>query len=141
MKKSISLVFVLCLLFSLAIPAFAADDVYTVSEETEIIEDGTSVYVDNNVTITQGRDLLTGVSTYSAREITAAETTGLKSAMLSVLGSYDAIVVEYEYTNDGDNAITYERTVQPDYVWIASAVLLICFIVCLFKMGVAICKR
>lgn len=141
MKKSISLVLVLCLLFSLSLTAFATDSVYTVEESTEITDNGTTVFVDNDVILTEGTDILTGVQTFAVNEITSDSTNGLKSALLSVLGSYDAIIVEYEYQNTANDITTYTREIQPDYVWLCSAGVLALFVFCLFKLGVAIWKR
>lgn len=125
----------------MTIPAFAADDLYIVGEETEVIDNGTTVFVDNQIVLAGGADVLSGTSYYTAGTVTAQETSGLKAALLSVLGDYSPVIVEYEYTNSVDGSITVERTSQPDYAWIASALLLIVFIFCLFKLGVAICKR
>lgn len=140
MKKIIIPLFILCLLFSLAIPAFA-DETEIIDENIEVIEDDTAVLMDNQNTVAGGINVLSGTSYYTPRSVTAQETSGLKSALLSVLGDYSPVIVEYQYTNSVDGSITVERTSQPDYAWIAAAVLLVVFIFCLFKLGVAICKR
>lgn len=140
MRKIITPIIILCLLFSLTIPAFAVDDLYTVSEETEVIDSGTNVYVDNDVIFTEGQDILTDVNTFVVNEVTPADTYGLKAALLSVLGNYDAIIVEYEYQNTANDVTTYMREIQPDYVWLCSAAILLVFIFCIFKLGVAIWK-
>lgn len=141
MKKSITLVLVLCLLFSLSLTAFADETDVTVEEETEITDAGTTVYVDNDVILTEGTDILTGVQTFVAGEVTSDTATGLKAALLSVLGSYDAIIVEYEYQNTANDVTTHIREIQPDYVWLCSAGVLALFVFCLFKLGVAVWKR
>lgn len=53
--------------------------------------------------------------------ITSANTTGLKSVLLSILGSYDPIIAEYQYLNNNSSYYSYLREVQPDYVWLSSA--------------------
>lgn len=140
MKRTITLIITLCLLFCFSVTAFATGE-EIIEENTEVTDMGTTVYVDNNLVISKGENVLTGVNTYTSRSITPETTYGLKSALLSVLGDYDAIIVEYEYQNTGDNSITYERTVQPDYVWLCSAGVLALFVFCLFKLGVAVWKR
>lgn len=141
MKKIIIPFITLCLLFSLAISAFAAEDDF-IEENTEVIDDVvSSTLMDNQNDITYGINVLSGTSYYTPRTVTAQETSGLKAALLSVLGDYSPVIVEYQYTNSFDGSITIERTSQPDYAWIAAAVLVIVFIFCLFKLGVAICKR
>lgn len=140
MKKSITFVIVLCLLFLLSVSAFAAGE-EIIEENTEVVDNGSSIYVDNEIVIADGVDVLTGVSTYTSREITPQETSGLKSALLSILGNYDAIIVEYEYQNTANDVITHIREIQPDYVWLCSAGVLALFVFCLFKLGVAVWKR
>lgn len=136
--KKILIVFVL--IFALAVPAMAAgEDI--IAENTEVLDAGTTVYVDNEVVIADGVDILTGVTTYSVNEVTPSDTSGLKAALLAVLGNYDAIIVEYEYQNTNNQYVSYLREVQPDYIWLCSAAILLVFIYCLFKMGVAIWKR
>lgn len=141
MKKIITLILSLCLLFCFTVTAFADETDVLIEEETTVTDTGTNVYVDNDVIISKGENILTGVNTYTSRSITPEGTYGLKSALLSVLGDYEAIIVEYEYQNTGDSSITYERTVQPDYVWLCSAGVLALFVFCLFKLGVAAWKR
>lgn len=141
MKRSITFIFVLCLLFSLSLTAFADETAVTVVEETEVTDTGTAVYVDNDVILTEGTDILTGVQTYVAGEVTSDTATGLKAALLSVLGSYDAIIVEYEYQNTANDITTHVREMQPDYVWLCSAAVLLVFVYSLFKLGVAVWKR
>lgn len=71
-----------------------------------------------------------------------SDTSGLKAALLGVLGSYDPVVVEYQYQNANQQYYSYLREIQPDYVWVWSCVLLIVFIWCLFRLGGAIiCRR
>lgn len=139
MRNIIIPILVLCLLFSLAVPAFATGE-ELLDETTTVTDMGTNVYVDNDVILTQGQDILTGVNTFVVNQVTPADTYGLKAALLSVLGDYDAIIVEYEYQNTANDVTTYMREIQPDYVWLCSAAILLVFIFCLFKLGVAIWK-
>ena len=141
MKKIISFSVVLCLLFSLAITAYAADE-YIVSDETEIVDTGTTVYVDNDIVLAEGEDILTGVTVMSLSPVTPSDTSGLKAVLLELLGDYDPVIVEYAYQNTNNTYMSYLREVQPDYVWLCSAGLLVVVIYCLFKLGGAIlCKR
>ncbi len=43
--------------------------------------------------------VLTGVSRVSVPPVTPSSTTGLKAALLTVLGNYDPVVVVYEYNS------------------------------------------
>lgn len=75
----------------------------------------------------------------SVSPIEPSDTTGLKSALLGVLGNYDPVVVEYQYS-DGDGRTRFLREVQPDYVWLCSCALLALVIYCLFRLGGALIR-
>lgn len=82
---------------------------------------------------------LTNVQVMSLNPITPDDATGLKAVMLELIGDYDAVVVEYEYTNsNGYNS--YIREVQLDYVWLCSCGLFAIVIYCLFRLGGALLR-
>lgn len=79
------------------------------------------------------------ISVASISPIKPSDTNGLKSALLGVLGDYDPVIIEYQYS--GNNGYTnYLREVQPDYVWICSFALLALVIFCLFRLGGALLR-
>lgn len=81
------------------------------------------------------------VSAYAMDPITPSNSNGLKAILLDILGDYSAIQVEMRYTNT-NGTYNYVREIQPDYVWMASALLFIVMIWCVFKLGGAIlCKK
>lgn len=84
--------------------------------------------------------VLTGVSRVSIPPVTPSSTTGLKSALLTVLGNYDPVVVVYQYNSSSSGYSSYATDIQPDYAWLASAVLLCLVIWCLFKLGGALLR-
>ena len=84
--------------------------------------------------------VLTGISRVSVPPVTPSSTTGLKAALLTVLGNYDPVVVVYQYNTSSSGYSSYATDIQPDYVWIASAVLLCLVIWCLFKLGGALLR-
>lgn len=77
---------------------------------------------------------ITDISLASVAPVTPSSTSGLKSALLGILGNYDPVIVEYQYTS-GNGYYNYLREVQPDYVWLCSAAFLALVIYCLFKLG------
>lgn len=79
--------------------------------------------------------VLTGVSRVSIPPVTPSSSSGLKAALLSVLGNYDPVIVVYQYNTSGSGYSSYATNIQPDYAWIASAALLCLVIWCLFKLG------
>lgn len=84
--------------------------------------------------------VLTGISRVSVPPVTPSSTSGLKAAMLTVLGNYDPVVVVYQYNTSSSGYSSYATDIQPDYAWIASAVLLCLVIWCLFKLGGALLR-
>lgn len=79
----------------------------------------------------------TAVNVYALNPITSEDTTGLKSVLLSLIGDYDAIIVEYEYQGS-NNYYNYLREVQPDYVWLCSAGIFLVIIYSFFRLGGAL---
>lgn len=83
---------------------------------------------------------LVGVEVRSVSPVEPEDVSGLKAALLSVLGSYDPIIVEYQYQSSQGYS-SYLREVQYDYVWLASAAFLLIFVYCLFRLGGALLDR
>lgn len=79
------------------------------------------------------------ISIISVAPIKPSDTSGLKAALLGVLGNYDPVIIEYQY-NSGNGYSNYLREVQPDYVWICSFALLALVIFCLFRLGGALLR-
>lgn len=81
------------------------------------------------------------ISVQALDPVTPSNSNGLKAILLDIIGDYSAITVEYRYTNS-NGTYNYLREVQPDYVWMGSALLFIVLIWCTFKLGGAIlCKK
>ena len=110
-------------------PTFTLDEVLAALPEST----GSSDVVSEDV-------VFTGVSRVSVPPVTPSSTTGLKAALLTVLGNYDPVVVVYEYNISSSSSSRYVTDTQPDYVWLASAVLLCLVIWCLFKLGGALLR-
>lgn len=110
-------------------PTFTLDEVLAAVPESV----GSSDVVSDDV-------VLTGVSRVSIPPVTPSSTTGLKAALLTVLGNYDPVVVVYQYNTSGSGYSSYTTDIQPDYSWIASAALLCLVIWCLFKLGGALLR-
>ena len=80
------------------------------------------------------------ITVTSVSPVEPSDTSGLKSALLGVLGSYDPVIVEYQYS-DRNGYTNYLREVQPDYVWLCSCALLALVIYCLFRLGGALIRE
>lgn len=112
-----------------SVPTFTLDEVLAARPESA----GSPDVVSEDV-------VLTGVSRVSVPPVTPSSTTGLKAALLTVLGNYDPVVVVYEYSVSSSSSLRYVTDAQPDFAWIASAVLLCLVIWCLFKLGGALLR-
>ena len=110
-------------------PSFTLDEVFAALPESF----GSPDVVTEDV-------VLTGISRVSVPPVTPSSTTGLKAALLTVLGNYDPVVVVYQYNTSSSGYSSYATDIQPDYVWIASAALLCLVIWCLFKLGGALLR-
>lgn len=122
----------------------------TVPPDSESSPGGDTIYVLNQPASSEGvnygdlTDIPVGasidnISVSSVSPVQPSDTSGLKAALLGVLGDYDPIVIEYQYST-GNGYTNYLREVQPDYVWICSFVLLALVIFCLFRLGGALLR-
>lgn len=112
-----------------SVPTFTLDEVLAALPQSS----GSDDVVNEDV-------VLTGISRVSVPPVTPSSTLGLKAALLTVLGNYDPVVVVYQYNSSSSGYSSYATDIQPDYAWIASAVLLCLVIWCLFKLGGALLR-
>ena len=72
---------------------------------------------------------------YALDPITSANTTGLKSVLLGVIGPYENIVTEYRYMNNNQSAYSYLREITPDYPWFGSLAVFLVLLFSVFRIG------
>ena len=68
--------------------------------------------------------------------VSASDTTGFQSVILSLLGDYTPVVKDYTYITisyNGSQTTNHVVDIQPDYSWIASAVIFAIVIYCTFR--------
>lgn len=122
----------------------------TVPPDSESSPGGNTIYVLEQPASSEGvnygdlTDIPVGasiddISVISVAPIKPSDTTGLKAALLGVLGNYDPVIIEYQYSSS-NSYTNYLREVQPDYVWICSFALLALVIFCLFRLGGALLR-
>lgn len=139
MNKFFTVLLSVSLAFCLIVPGFASAPADALAAgEGNTLSDS---FVENSGVSVAPDDVLVGVEVYSLSPIEAQDATGLKAIMLELLGSYDAIVVEYEYQNQNNNYSSYLREVQPDYVWLCSAAVFLVLIYCVFRAGGALLSK
>lgn len=77
----------------------------------------------------------------SLLRISANDTTGFKSVMLSLLGDYEADVTDYTYTSS-NGYTSHSIEVTPDYAWLGSCAVFIIVIFCCFRLvGGILCLK
>ena len=129
----------------------SSQEVPSGSSDSEVSSGGSPIYILESPASSDGvnygdlTDIPVGASidnitVTSVSPIDPSDTTGLKSALLGVLGSYDPVIVEYQYS-DRNGYTNYLRDVQPDYVWLCSCALLALVIYCLFRLGGALIRE
>ena len=79
-----------------------------------------------------------GTQLYSVSPVTSSNASGIKAALLGLLGNYDTIVTVHQYQSSSSGYNSYVTDVQPDYVWLTGAALLLLLIYCLFRLGGAL---
>lgn len=79
-----------------------------------------------------------GTQLLSLSPVTPSNTSGFKSVLLGLLGDYDTIVTVHQYQSESSSYRSYVTDVQPDYVWLTGAALLLLLIYCLFRLGGAL---
>lgn len=83
--------------------------------------------------------VITDISLMSLSPVEPSDTSGLKAVLLSVIGPYDPVIIEYQYENN-NGYTSYLREVQPDYVWQGSLLLFGLIIYCIFRLGGALIR-
>lgn len=129
----------------------SGQEVSSGSSDSEVSSGGNTIYVLESPVSSEGSNYgdltdipvgasIDNITVTSVSPVQPSDTTGLKSALLGVLGSYDPVIVEYEYS-DRNGYRNYLREVQPDYVWLCSCALLALVIYCLFRLGGALIRE
>ena len=79
-----------------------------------------------------------GTQLLSLSPVTPSNTSGFKAVLLGLLGNYDTIVTVHQYQSSSSGYSSYVTDVQPDFVWLTGAALLLLLIYCLFRLGGAL---
>lgn len=79
-----------------------------------------------------------GTQLLSLSPVTPSNTSGFKAVLVGLLGNYDTIVTVHQYQSSSSGYNSYVTDVQPDYVWLTGAALLLLLIYCLFRLGGAL---
>lgn len=145
LRGVVPLLLCFCVICSLCGVGFAApSNPYQVGGDTSISGggggDGTYIVLPDDFIIqSAGYDDFMAIDPYSLAPVTPGNTSGLKAVLLSILGSYDPIVAQYQY-NNGSN-YGYIREIQPDYVWLVSAGIFAILLYCTWRLvGGMVCK-
>lgn len=83
--------------------------------------------------ISATEDLILTSVQVTSQKISAADTTGLKASVLSLIGDYETVVTDYTYTST-NGYTTHSIDIQPDIAWCASAVIFLAVLWSCLKM-------
>ena len=113
--------------------------VYSVSSDTNGgVQD---IYITNEISTVEDLGEYVGTSVYALNPVTPSDANGLKSVLLEVIGSYDAIVVEHQYESY-NGSINYVREIQYDFPWLCSCGLFVVVLFCILRGGLAyLCRK
>lgn len=135
----LSISLIICSSFS----AFADDT----EDGSDVVNDTPVVVVDNTLSDKIDNLITTLTETQTASEvvvepaqttmqvlrISANQTSGLHSILLSLIGDYNPIVKDYVYNNTSGYQ-SHSIEIQPDWSWIMTAALFIVMIYCVFRL-------
>lgn len=119
-RKFFSIFFALLLCFCL--PAFAFADLDDSSSSGQVAEDVSSSGSETRVEVLR---------------VSASDTSGLHALVLSLLGDYNPVVKDYTYYTTGYNGsqtLNHSIDISPDYSWLATALLFIVVLFCVFRL-------
>lgn len=71
--------------------------------------------------------------TQSLQRVSAEDTTGLKSVLLSILGDYETVVTDYEYRNNNNTYYTHSISIERDWAWLCSCGIFAILLYCTFR--------
>lgn len=69
--------------------------------------------------------------------VSPSDTSGLHSLVLSLLGDYNPVVKDYTYyttSYNGNQTLNHSIEISPDYSWIATALIFLVVIYCIFRI-------
>lgn len=69
--------------------------------------------------------------------VSPSDTSGLHALVLSLLGDYNPVVKDYTYTTtsyNGTQTTNHSIEISPDYSWIATALIFLVVIYCVFRL-------
>lgn len=132
-KKIICVLMFIFLLLMGSFSVFADDDVIEdpdqydgISEHTQEILDNAQQYLDDSKELIDYNEEFLRIS--------ASNTNGFHSVILSLLGDYEPIVKDYTYQNNNNQYLSHSIEIQPDYSWICSAAIFLVVVFCIFRL-------
>lgn len=81
----------------------------------------------------RGTDIVKQEVSTEVLRISANDTNGFHSVILGLLGSYNPIVKDYTYQST-QGYTSHSIEIQPDYSWLASALIFLVVIYCMFRI-------
>lgn len=122
MRKFLIFFFIFCIssLSCFASSDISSSDTFQVVDASEVVEAIESLSAPYEL-----QD-----ATVSIKKVSASDTSGLKSIMLSLLGDYETVITDYTYNNG--SYTSHSISIERDWSWIMSAALFIVVVFCTF---------
>lgn len=145
MKRFLFLFVSVFLCLSLIAPAMASevegDDIPVEDTNSQVVVPDVNIFNDIIVEDTSNElGEYMGTSVYSLNPVTSNDANGLKSVMLSLIGDWDAVIVEHAYSSS-QGYTNYLREVQLDYPWLCSCAIFLVVLFCILRGGFAVLCR
>lgn len=75
------------------------------------------------------------------QKVSASDTSGLKSILLSILGDYETVVTDYEYRTGNNTYTSHSISIERDYAWLCSCGVFALLLYCTFRsIGGILCR-
>lgn len=144
-KKPFIYIITIILVLSICPVVYADDNEGNVDDVPSIVIDNTlSDKIDSLITTLQATpkksdvEIVPSNTEIEVLKISANQTSGLHSVLLSLIGDYNPIVKDYTYQSS-NGYTSHSIDIQPDWSWIMTAILFIIIIYCVFRLfGIAV---
>lgn len=73
--------------------------------------------------------------------VSASDTSGFKSVMLSLIGDYETVITDYTYQSGSSGYYSHSISIERDWSWICSACIFALVVFCTFRIiGGLLCR-
>lgn len=100
-----------------------------------------SAYADTPSAIKSDDDLRLVDVQSTKQRVSANDSNGLKAVILGMIGDYETVITDYTYQSGSSGYYSHSISIEKDYAWIWSCIMLVVALYCTFRIiGGIICK-